>query len=46
MPISIWRCLVCDWYQGCRPIGSLAGRIQRSSFGTTVNSGESQSISV
>ena len=33
----------CDWYQGCRPIGSVAGRIQRSSF---VDDGELRRVPV
>ena len=46
MPISICRSTGCAWYQGCRPSGSVAGRIQRSSLSMTANSGESQSMSV
>src|ERR1700709_2257392 len=46
MPISIWRSFDCDLYQACLPIGSVDGRIHRSSLGITANSGESQSMSV
>src|SRR5829696_2151976 len=46
IPISIWRSTDCALYQGCRPNGSVSGRIQRVSFGITANSGESHSMSV
>src|ERR1700761_8945123 len=46
MPISICRCSDCAWYQGCRPSGSVFGRIQRGSLSMTANSVDFQSMSV
>src|SRR5580693_9770513 len=46
MPISIWRCPGCAWYQGFRPSGSVTGSFQRGSLSMTAYSGDSQSMSV
>ncbi|SHS94310.1 Uncharacterised protein [Mycobacteroides abscessus subsp. abscessus] len=47
IPISICFSSGCDWYQGCRPSGSVrCGSTQRVSLGTTAYSGESQSMSM
>src|SRR6185437_13601085 len=46
IPILILRSSDCARYQGCRPSGSVVGRIHRGSSSVTANSGESQSMSV